>query len=117
MSSTRRAHTGEVLQPGPGKTGASMKREMLGEVEEQRRSDPRSSPVFYCLFYSLTMLLTRGKGETLLQRVLEFVALTSAIFMQDRNVWARQVKHLLEDIEWDNTDHAHGCQGGTSTSE
>lgn len=50
--------------------------------------------------------------------VLEFVALTFAMFiMQERNVWARQVKHLLADIEWDNTDHAHGCQGGTPTSE
>lgn len=38
------------------------------------------------------------------------VVLTSPLFMQGRNAWARQVKHLLQDIEWDNTDHAHGCQ-------
>lgn len=75
------------------------------------------SCVLLPLFYSLMILLTRRKREMLLHLFLEFVALTSAMFMQERNVWARQVKHLLAGIEWDNTDHAHGCQGGTTTSE
>lgn len=56
----------------------------------------------------------RGNAATF---VLKFLALTFAMFMQERNVWARQVKHLLADIEWDNIDHAHGCQGETPTSE
>lgn len=49
--------------------------------------------------------------------VLEFAALTFSMFMQERNVWARQVKHLLADTEWDNTNPTHGCQGGIPTYE
>jgi len=51
MGNIKRAHMGEVLQPGPARTGASMKTKMLGEMEEQRSFNFKSSPVFYHLHF------------------------------------------------------------------
>lgn len=49
MDSIGIVHPRQVLQCGPGPTGASMKAEKPGEMEEWRSFDPRSCPVFYHL--------------------------------------------------------------------
>lgn len=72
-----------------------MKAKMLGEVEEQRRSDPMHSLVFIASVLFPHDTTDQREGGNAATFVLEFMALTSAVFMQERNVWARQVKHLL----------------------